>query len=57
MISTQNQIEKRKMCGMDNSSIPHNKTNSKFILKMYDKNLLQSNGDFKNGEIPILWDF
>ena len=57
MNSTQNQMEKKKMCGMDNSSIPHNKTNSKFILKMYDKNLLQSNCDFKNGEIPILWDF
>ncbi len=29
------------------------KTNSKFILKMYDKNLLQSNDSSKKCEIPI----
>ena len=29
------------------------KTNSKFILKMSDKNLLQSNSHFDNYEIPI----
>ena len=29
------------------------KTNSKLILKTYDKNLLQSNGRFGNREIPI----
>ena len=32
------------------------KTNSKFILKTYDKNLLQSNGDSENCEIPNLRD-
>jgi hypothetical protein len=32
--------------------VPHLETNSKFILKMYDKNLLQSNGHFENCEIP-----
>ncbi len=33
--------------------VPASKTNSKFILVRYDKNLLQSNGHFKNREIPI----
>jgi hypothetical protein len=33
------------------------KTNSKLILKRYDKNLLQSNSHFPNCEIPILWGF
>jgi hypothetical protein len=33
---------------------PHLETNSKFILKMYDKNLLQRNGDSRNCEIPIV---
>lgn len=32
------------------------KTNSKFILKTYDKNLLQSNDHSKNCEIPNLRD-
>ena len=32
---------------------PHCKTNSKLILKDYDKNLLQSNDHSKNCEIPI----
>ena len=40
------------MCDTD-CSIPHIKTNSKLILKTYDKNLLQSNGHFRNCEIPI----
>lgn len=33
------------------------KTNSKFILKMYDKNLTQKYGGFVTCEIPISWDF
>ena len=31
---------------------PHLKTNSKFILVQYDKNLLQSNSDSSRCEIP-----
>ena len=34
-------------------AISHHKTNSKFILKMYDKNLLQSNNGSGDCEIPI----
>jgi hypothetical protein len=34
-------------------AISHHKTNSKFILKMYDKNLLQSNNGSEDCEIPI----
>ena len=33
--------------------IPLLETNSKFILKAYDKNLLQNNGYSENCEIPI----
>jgi hypothetical protein len=33
--------------------VPHLKTNSKFILVQYDKNLLQSNDLSKNRIIPI----
>ena len=40
--------------GMKDSSIPPTKTNSKFILKTYDKNLLQSNDHSQNREIPII---
>ncbi len=37
---------------------PHpKKTNSKFILKIYDKNLSQKYGGFVACEIPISWDF
>ena len=37
----------------DNTLALHPKTNSKFILVRYDKNLLQSNGRCRNCEIPI----
>ena len=37
----------------DKTPVPHQKTNSKFILKTYDKNLLQSNVDSVRCEIPI----
>lgn len=40
-----------------NRIVSHIKTNSKFILKMYDKNLLQSNGHFWDCEIPKSWGF
>ena len=41
----------------DKPLAPHPKTNSKFILVQYDKNLLQSNGHSRNPEIPMFWDF
>ena len=41
----------KKMCET-NSFVPHSKTNSKLILKMYDKNLPQSNGSSRKCEIP-----
>ena len=37
----------------DKTLAPHPKTNSKFILVQYDKNLLQSNGHSRNLGIPI----
>ena len=40
------------MCDTD-YSVPHIKTNSKFTLKTYDKNLLQRNSHSRNCEIPI----
>ena len=40
------------MCDTNNF-VPHNNTNSKFILKMYDKNLLQNNGVFDTCKIPF----
>ena len=40
-----------------NRIVSHIKTNSKFILKMYDKNLLQSNDHFRDCEIPKSWGF
>ena len=49
------QVSQKKMRGQ--GMAPHLKTNSKFILKMYDKNLLQSNDDSENYEIPISWGF
>jgi hypothetical protein len=42
----------KNVCDTD-CSVPHIKTNSKLILKTYDKNLLQSNGHSRNCEIPI----
>ena len=50
-----NGTHQKKMRGQ--GMAPHLKTNSKFILKMYDKNLLQSNDDSENYEIPISWGF
>ena len=47
----------QKNCAEQVASVPHIKTNSKFILKTYDKNLLQKYGGFATCEIPNTWDF
>ena len=41
----------------DNGFCPASKTSSKFILLTCGKNLMQSNGNFENREIPTYGDF